>query len=873
MHFAPKISAKPFPGLRVKTFPVLLVVIFMTTQECFAQFTDDFSDGDLSANPAWIGSAKDFRINSLAQLQLNAAVAGTSALITDMPSKTGGTVWELFVGQSFSPSGANHARVYLSSDTPDLTAPLNGYFLQLGEAGSDDAVELFRQTGTAITSVCRASTAAIANPFNIRVKVIRTDPGKWELFIDYSGKADFVLEATGVDDAHPATGFFGLRCTYTITNATRFFFDDISVKGFDLPDSTPPHIGAVDVISSSSLKLVFSEAVDPSSINTGNFFVDLDYASRVELKDDQRTLLLEFSKPFVNGREATLRVENVRDLAGNSIASTEVAFLYFVEWPTGYRDVIITEIFADPSPKIGLPDAEFIELYNRSPNPVDLADWTLSDENTSARFGRFILLPGSYLIVTSADAIDAYPPTAAIVGLSSFPALNNTGDILSLKDNHRSTIDSLNYNVSWYRDDDKSDGGWALELIDINNICDNEQNWTASEEVTGGTPGEENSVFATRPDNIGPSLVSVVLLDSLTIHISFDEKLDADLPDLRQFQIEPRKNIRALEFDPSLSGFIVHLADSIERGLEYTLTVTDIYDCPGNKIQDSQRSAFFLLPESVQPGDIVLNEILFNPHPTGVDFIELYNGSTKTLDMQGWSLRNHLSGEKVFTITSDHILFRPGEYRVITEDGNKLKGEYLAAVESTFLETDVPALNDNDGSVVIMDGKAKVLDSIAYDNKMHTAFLKDDEGVSIERISFLSSSFDRSNWRSANSTTGFATPGYANSNARLSSSVHDEAVVVEPEVIQHQVTTRDFARIKYKFDHGGFMANVRIFDQQGRSIREIAANETLGTEGFFRWDGDRDNGALVTRGYYLVWFEVFDTSGVLKSFRKRIVVF
>ncbi len=47
--------------------------------------------------------------------------------------------------QSFSSSATNNGRVYLASDQSDLTKPLNGYYLQFGEANSNDAIELFRQ--------------------------------------------------------------------------------------------------------------------------------------------------------------------------------------------------------------------------------------------------------------------------------------------------------------------------------------------------------------------------------------------------------------------------------------------------------------------------------------------------------------------------------------------------------------------------------------------------------------------------------------------------------------------------------------------------------------------------------------------------------
>jgi flagellar hook assembly protein FlgD len=68
------------------------------------------------------------------------------------------------------------------------------------------------------------------------------------------------------------------------------------------------------------------------------------------------------------------------------------------------------------------------------------------------------------------------------------------------------------------------------------------------------------------------------------------------------------------------------------------------------------------------------------------------------------------------------------------------------------------------------------------------------------------------------------------------------------------------------------VANVSVIDTEGRIIKTIAANETLAAEGSFQWDGDRNEGGLARAGYYMVWFQVFDLSGDVKTYRQRIVL-
>ncbi len=155
---------------------------------------------------------------------------------------------------------------------------------------------------------------------------------------------------------------------------------------------------------------------------------------------------------------------------------------------------------------------------------------------------------------------------------------------------------------------------------------------------------------------------------------------------------------------------------------------------------------------------------------------------------------------------------------------------------------------------------------------MHSPFINDNEGVSLERILFSETTNEASNWKSASSTSGFATPGFMNSNARSEVPITANAVTLDPEIFSPSVPGKDFSKINYKFDQSGKMANIKILDAQGRLIKTLANNETLAEEGFYRWDGDRDDGSRARVGHYVVWFEVFDSSGSVNVYRKRAVI-
>jgi hypothetical protein len=55
------------------------------------------------------------------------------------------------------------------------------------------------------------------------------------------------------------------------------------------------------------------------------------------------------------------------------------------------NDLIISEIMADPTPTKGLPEKEYIELYNRSDKVIDLNRFKLFYNTNNVTFPSFLL--------------------------------------------------------------------------------------------------------------------------------------------------------------------------------------------------------------------------------------------------------------------------------------------------------------------------------------------------------------------------------------------------------------------------------------------------------------------------------------------------
>ena len=228
---------------------------------------------------------------------------GISWLSTPLSSALNGAIeWSFFIRENFSPSSSNYGRVYLASDRTDLSGPIRGYYLQFGEALSNDAIELFRQDSITHTSVCRAQDGQIATSFSIGIKVTRDTNGLWTILVDSGGGINYIPEASGMDTSFTQVNYFGVECIYTSSNTGNFYFDNIFVRQI-IPDTIVPSIIGINLLTANSLDVQFSEQVDfVSTSDISNYIVDLGVGAPVSATRDSADWSLAhlvFSSSFV----------------------------------------------------------------------------------------------------------------------------------------------------------------------------------------------------------------------------------------------------------------------------------------------------------------------------------------------------------------------------------------------------------------------------------------------------------------------------------------------------------------------------------------------------------------------------------------------
>jgi hypothetical protein len=545
--------------------------------------------------------------------------------------------------------------------------------------------------------------------------------------------------------------------------------------------------------------------------------------------------------------------------------------------PENQYPLIITEIFADPTPPIGLPDAEFVEIYNPTSSSVSLAGLNFGDQSRNFSLSKGEITARSYLILCAEKDTSLFNSYGKVVGIPLWPDLNNENDILILKNNKGKEIHKVRYSSNWYRDSEKRKGGYTLELIDPESICIGSQNWKVSMDSSGGTPGRMNSVYQNNFNSDVLKLIEIEVLDSLKILLTFNNAVDS-------FKASSNSNyflnngvgnpIKNQISEPDFNQIVLTFREPFSKGQTYRLTTNNISDCKNRTIPDEFNSLEFTISRNIGKNDIILTEILFNPRAGGADFIEILNNSDHELDLKDLYIGRIIkdSINSIRQLSKKQLFIEPDNYIALSPDPENIKKEYFIKDITSILKLDpFPQFNDDAGTAVLISN-GQLIDVLSYTEKMHFQLLKTKEGVSLERSKLNRPNNEPGNLRSATSASGFATPGYKNSQ-NSDNPVYQENITLSSKTFSPDNDGfEDLLEINYQFPEPGKIANISIFNVHGILIKRLLKNHTLNIEGSFVWDGFNEHSQLVPGGIYLLQANIFDKDGRISKFTKSFVL-
>lgn len=505
--------------------------------------------------------------------------------------------------------------------------------------------------------------------------------------------------------------------------------------------------------------------------------------------------------------------------------------------PLNKYDLLITEIMSDPNPSVNLPDEEYLEIMNHSRDTIQLA-------NIILHIGYREIIPDSLLLA---------PDSFYVFWDAEIPALKNSGDSIKITWNTH-LIHKVNFKPSMHESDFKENGGWSLELVDPSKPCLTENNWQSSINNNGGTPGKPNSIFR-ELEVAEVSLTSYFPVNDTTLKLVFNTPVDSIHTENKLYVIEESIFVKVPKMDSNkLQSFVISKPTT----------------CFSNSFKDL--TIHYGLPNIPIEGNLIINEILFNPDPTGCDFIEIFNPTSKTFDISKLSfsrLDEEGQLEEGYPLFDIPKLILPKQHLVFCTNPNWVQSQFSNA--TNLLASNIPSLNNDEGSLVLINKAGEILDNLFYKEDWHYPELNDPENVSLEKI-IPTGENTASNWTSTSSFEGFATPGYVNSNHETLPNQIKNMDLAYSVISPNGDGYHDQFILKYQFQTTDWTGSIDVINANGITIHSITSGALFSLNGVIQWDGYLNNGTLIKPGIYAVWVNTYNLTSQ-ESKRKKITFY
>lgn len=853
----------PYSLYRASPWTVLLWTLLLISCSRLANgqgFRDDFSDNNLSQNPTWTGNRTDFDVSG-GWLNLNARQPSRVWISTPAPVQDS-AVWTFALWTALSPSQANYTRIVLASDTADLSAAYTGWHIQVGQAGSQDGLDLYRIRQGQRTLVYSFGPGLFANPFLIdSIRIVRRTTGVWQAGarIPARGWVDFGT----VQDLAPLSGrYFGIEAECT-SSFQSFYWHWDRIQVVPGGSITSPQQLASATCAGKRLYVLPPLKAKPgpsaSALADGQplnliFAPQPDGRYLARLPDPVGTLGPDSSRRFL------LQLTGWQDSLGLGIAPQSFACRCL---PEATR-LELTELKAGQGGPSGQPVLpEFLELHNPADHAVWLEDLSVRDASFTLRsFPADSLGANAYRIYTNPAQAAAFRSLGVedVTG-TPLPSLNDDGDFIQLSLQGRG-VDSLAYTPAfWARTADIT----ALSL-ERGPVCLPHGGWYPSRAQLGATPGRAPNYDWSQDTSLAPRLVGVTMEGSdLRLHLKPAPAYGATL------------SSAGLSSDPPLPGGYLSWQDSslyykgaprLDSTQSYRLQLTGIPGCGGSALPST---LVFSQPVPADSGRVVLNELLYDPLPGGQAFVELYNPGNRWVSLAGLgiaSLRNPWADTA--WIAADVPPLEPHGYRWLAREARYVTQAYPKAVAAAYLPLRLPPFDNDGGRLLLLKPDGTHIDALAYGPDLHTPGIAKTEGVSLERVSASLATDAAGNWQSCAAQPA-ATPGYRNSQTLPPGLNPGGGLVADPEAFSPDADGyQDVTALSAGDLPAGTVGRLSVYDPAGNLIRRLSPQAATGPALLAVWDGRTDDGAKAGAGIYVVLAEFFHPSRTLPP-RKTVV--
>lgn len=609
---------------------------------------------------------------------------------------------------------------------------------------------------------------------------------------------------------------------------------------FDFRFLNPFRVLNGDVEDGNSVLVQFTQPLNVSTVSGSNIQLsDGTAPTSIEFPDSEN-VRLGFPVDFEIGSYSLL-INEIESIVGWNIETdTELDFFVFDEYEAG--DIVINEFMYNT------PDgySKYVELLNTSDKILDLRDWELRRQEGATNIGGIIIEnslaiePNGFLVVAedTTQMTDKFGK-GNWYEMSGFPGITQTqDDEIRLIDSNGNIVDSLRYERPEWGGTDV-----ALERRSADVSARFVENWGESPSEQLGTPGSANEIA---PDQTPPVWESIDTFGSEVIVLQFNERLEEEFATkVGTYSIAPALDISSINLSRNVVE--IFLDSELQNNTEYEVTLNSVADLFGNISDSESRTIEFLRFDEAEPGQVVINEILYRRLQSGSpEFIEIYNNSERNIDLEEWTLSNSSGSESLPTGTTirgeDYLVFTDLE-SFATNSDNVI---YLSGFQS---------LSNNGDTVVLKNMEETVIDSLNY----LPAWGENTAGISLERRDPDAISVDRANWTPSSAESG-STPATENSRFErdnispeiiFANLFHpdslevrfSEFIDINQSDIQNRVTSNDTAEIRFLVN--GQETELLLYDSS-RGDRIVLDSEniipgeevTLSVEGFGDFQGN-----------------------------------
>lgn len=472
----------------------------------FSQFQETFESQELPES--WIGNRQQFVIDD-GVLMVNGQKQ-TEAVSLSYPYSIEGNEqeWEFYLYLKNKPTTDNRIKIFPAS--PDKTP--SGFYICAGYNKSNR-----------LRVVINDQEIQAFNDFDkeerciLHLIITCKDQRYWSFSVGNALSDETTKRTASFESSYtfPSQANFCIQVTHTKTRTDDFGVDDICYRTKiteqpEEPGQTEQSSVELTAIQPISLSEVSFEFNGPVSLENAVFSISgygfegkCSAVRSIYQDNNHQVVMIRFPQPMTLNKEYTFYIENLKDEQGAIIPDASYTFLLQEEetpedpeekpdepetpvvpeepeqpeesYPKG--SVIIHEVMADPKGLTALPETEYIELYNKVDQSIDLSNWILNYGTTPiALTGIVIPAHGWAVLYRSGREIEVGSGQAC--PLDKFPsALANTGKELSLYDANGQLMDQYTYPKA------KPACSWEYD----------EEGWHLSTDPRGGTPGEANS--------------------------------------------------------------------------------------------------------------------------------------------------------------------------------------------------------------------------------------------------------------------------------------------------------------------------------------------------------------------------------------------